>query len=450
MKRRQHSSVTITGTLAQINALLNTDGTSAVSYIDNTDNPSASTTLTLQIDDGGATGTGGAHTGTDTSTINITAVNDAPVAAITPTEYDGPPNVAINLKSNGLSVSDVDGNAGSETVTLSVTSGTLTVTTGGSGAGVAGSGTSSVTITGTTAQIDALLNTDGTSTVSFLDSLGGTKTLTLHIDDNGNTGGGNLSGQDTASMTLNRPPTGALKISGDVIETGHVLTADTSAIQDADGLGPFHYQWMTSTDFGQTFTNVGTDSSTYTVTAASAGDVFDLKITYTDGGGTLEQINSTFTPADFDAQGRIPTQTLSGPGASHTLYQWDVDDTLARESLAIHFDQTNAFDFSLIRNDDGSRVLIDPDQANTFPFANAVSSYDAQNRLDFVTLKLDNGTTFHTDYDQAGTSPWPRRSRAMMHRTGSIRCRSSWMMGTHSSPTMIRPTRSRGPGDLGL
>src|SRR6185295_12743096 len=79
------SSVTITGTIAQINALLNTDGTSTVSYSDNTDTPSASTTLTLSINDNGNTGTGGAQTGSDTATINITAVNDAPVATITPT-----------------------------------------------------------------------------------------------------------------------------------------------------------------------------------------------------------------------------------------------------------------------------------------------------------------------------------------------------------------------------
>ena len=55
------------------------------------------------------------------------------------------------------------------TVTLSVTEGTLTVTAGTSGAAVSGSGTSSVTITGTVAQINALLNTDGTSTVSYID-----------------------------------------------------------------------------------------------------------------------------------------------------------------------------------------------------------------------------------------------------------------------------------------
>ena len=49
--------MTITGTVAQINALLNTDATSTVSYIDNTDTPGASATLTLTVNDNGNTGT---------------------------------------------------------------------------------------------------------------------------------------------------------------------------------------------------------------------------------------------------------------------------------------------------------------------------------------------------------------------------------------------------------
>ena len=199
------NSVTITGTIAQINALLQTDGTSVVQYTNTNDNPSATATLTLLIHDNGNSPSGDLSA-SDTATINITAQNDAPVATITPTEYDGSPNVAISLKNNGLSVSDVDGNAGSETVTLSVTSGTLTVTAGGSGAGVAGSGTNSVTITGTITQINALLTTDSTSTVSYVDTTGGTKTLTLLIHDNGNTGGGDLSASDTASIVLDQPP----------------------------------------------------------------------------------------------------------------------------------------------------------------------------------------------------------------------------------------------------
>jgi hypothetical protein len=181
-----------------------------LTYRNTSDNPPASVTINYTFSDGNSGLQGsGATPGTATGSVfvNITPQNDAPALTITPTEYNGSPNTAIDLKNNGLSVSDVDGNAGSETVTLSVTSGTLTVTTGGSGAGVAGSGTSSVTITGTIAQINALLNTDGTSTVSYLDSVGGTKTLTLLIHDNGNTGGGDLSASDTANIILDNPPT---------------------------------------------------------------------------------------------------------------------------------------------------------------------------------------------------------------------------------------------------
>jgi hypothetical protein len=193
------SSVTITGTLAQINALLDTDGTSVVSYIDNTDTPSASTTLTLHVDDG-------ATTGTDTSIINITAVNDAPFSTITPTNYSATEQVNLSLKNNGLAVSDIDGSAGSETVTLSVAEGVLNVTAGGSGAIVNNSGTGAVTITGTAAQINALLNTDGTSTVSYIDNSdtpAANTTLTLLIHDNGNTGtGGDHSSSDTATINI--------------------------------------------------------------------------------------------------------------------------------------------------------------------------------------------------------------------------------------------------------
>ena len=87
------------------------------------------------------------------------------------------------------------------TVTLSVTEGTLTVTAGTSGAVVTSSGTSSVTITGTVAQINALLNTNATSTVTYVDNTdtpSATSTLTLSVNDNGNTGtGGNLVSTDT-------------------------------------------------------------------------------------------------------------------------------------------------------------------------------------------------------------------------------------------------------------
>ena len=122
------SSVTLTGTVAQINALLSSNATSTVSYIDNTDTPSASATLTLTVDDDGNTGTGGDLVSSDTATINITAVNDAPVATITPASYAATEQTALTLTGTGLSISDVDAGSGSMSVTLAVTEGTLNVT----------------------------------------------------------------------------------------------------------------------------------------------------------------------------------------------------------------------------------------------------------------------------------------------------------------------------------
>jgi hypothetical protein len=185
-------SVTFHGTIAQINALLNTDATSSVSYVDNSDNPAASALLTLSIDDDGNTGTGGPLTASATSTVDITAVNDAPVALIATNPYHVAPNTVLDLKHSGMSVSDVDGNNGAETVILSVTEGTLTLAAGTSGAVIdSGNGTGSVTFHGTIAQLDALLNTDGTSAVSYIDTSAhpaASVQLSLSINDGGHTG----------------------------------------------------------------------------------------------------------------------------------------------------------------------------------------------------------------------------------------------------------------------
>ena len=80
-------------------------------------------------------------------TLNGT-YNDAPGASMTTDPYTATEQTTLNLKSTGMSVSDVDSGGASETVTLSVGEGTLHVDAGTSGAGVSGDNTSSVTITG--------------------------------------------------------------------------------------------------------------------------------------------------------------------------------------------------------------------------------------------------------------------------------------------------------------
>ena len=109
------------------------------------------------MDDGGNTGSGGAQTGSDNATINITAVNDAPTATITPASYSATEQTSLTLHGTGLSIADVDAASSSVTATVSVVSGTLTAAAGSTGVTVGGSGTSSVTLTGTLTQINDLL-----------------------------------------------------------------------------------------------------------------------------------------------------------------------------------------------------------------------------------------------------------------------------------------------------
>jgi VCBS repeat-containing protein len=95
---------------------LRTDTTSTVSYIDNSDTPAASTILTLQVDDGGNTGSGGARTATTTTTIAITAANDAPVAVND--TYSGVQGSTVNGTTVLANDTDVDSAHGSLTAVL--------------------------------------------------------------------------------------------------------------------------------------------------------------------------------------------------------------------------------------------------------------------------------------------------------------------------------------------
>ena len=186
-------------TLAQWQAALQ-----AVQYSNSSDNPStAARTVSFRVNDSAA------NSNTVTSTVNVASVNDAPVATITSSTYAATEQLALALHGTGLSIADLDAGAASNIVaTLSVGEGTLTVTAGSSGVTVGGSGTGSVTLTGTVAQINALLASAGgaTGTVSYTDNLdapSASTTLTLSVNDAGNTGsGGALIGSDTATINI--------------------------------------------------------------------------------------------------------------------------------------------------------------------------------------------------------------------------------------------------------
>lgn len=189
--------------------------------------------FTFQVQDNGAIG--GSNQNTDQSpntiTFNVNEVNDAPVNTV-PATQTTPEDTPRAI--TGLSINDVDAATGNMTVTLSVTNGTLTVT--GGTASIAGSGTTSVTLTGTQAQINATL----ASNVTYVptSNFTGTSTLTMVTNDGGNTGtGGALTDTDTVTINVtpvNDAPAGT-NLTGSAIEdTPYTVTAANFGFADAN------------------------------------------------------------------------------------------------------------------------------------------------------------------------------------------------------------------------
>src|SRR3954452_8715601 len=187
------ASVQATGTLAALNAGLNNTVYAPAA------NFSGSDTVTVVTNDNGNTGTGGPLADTDTINFTISGVNDAPVItrpATTTTNEDTPVNFSGPL---AISVADVDAAGGSLSLTLGVTNGILTLS-GTTGLTVGGNGTNAVTASGNLTNLNAALN--GLLYAPNQD-FSGSDTLTIAINDNGNTGsGGPLSDSQSTSITI--------------------------------------------------------------------------------------------------------------------------------------------------------------------------------------------------------------------------------------------------------
>ncbi|MEQ1592678.1 MAG: tandem-95 repeat protein [Thiobacillaceae bacterium] len=160
----------------------------------------------------GSGGSSAFSSGTATASMTITAINDAPTSTITPASYTTNEGATLTLGGTGMSVSDVDASNATVQVTLSVTSGVIDASAGFSGVSISSSGTAAVTLSGTISQINNLLSGSMFSSLSYTSNTGAplpSDTLTMTIDDQGNTGaGGALTGSDTATIFIT-PANGA-------------------------------------------------------------------------------------------------------------------------------------------------------------------------------------------------------------------------------------------------
>ncbi|MEM7122608.1 MAG: FecR domain-containing protein [Pseudomonadota bacterium] len=118
------------------------------------------------------------------------------------------------------------------------------------------------------------------------------RVVVSYTDGNG-TAESVTSGATDPVTNVNDDPAGAVAILGDVQEDSP-LTADTSGLSDADGLGAFSYQWQALVDGVWTDIAGATDQS-FTPGDDQVGDQLRVVVSYTDGGGNAESVESDAT-----------------------------------------------------------------------------------------------------------------------------------------------------------
>ena len=118
----------------------------------------------------------------------------------------------------------------------------------------------------------------------------------------------------------NTPAEGEPRIDGSP-EVGQTLSADTTAIADADGLEEvvFQYQWLADdADIP------GATGSTYTVVSGDVGQAIRVRVTFTDDAGHEETLTSAPTTAVTAAGLQLQSATVDG-GTLTLTYSEELD-----------------------------------------------------------------------------------------------------------------------------
>ncbi|MFW6146026.1 MAG: putative Ig domain-containing protein, partial [Planctomycetota bacterium] len=308
------ASVVLTGTVANLNTALD----AGFDYAP-TEHYNGADTLTATVNDQGNTGSGGGGDVSDTVAITVNAVNDDPTVAVPAAQTVDEDGSLVFSSANGnaIAVADVDSDAGDLTVTLAVTHGTLALADVGAVTLIGGAdGTDTVTFTGTVTAVNTAI---ATITYAPDADYNGADTLTLIVNDGGNTGaggGGDIS--DTVDITVNAvndAPT--ISVDGSLVE-------DTVAVDDVAEEATFTFEAanVNAITVAETDTTTTDHSLTLTVTKGTLtlGDTTGLANLTGDGtasvsfDGTIAEINTALEglsyTGDVDAEG-AETLTLT-------------------------------------------------------------------------------------------------------------------------------------------
>ncbi|MDP1698301.1 MAG: hypothetical protein Q8L45_11060 [Xanthomonadaceae bacterium] len=317
-------------------------GATASTYVLGNADVGATITVTASYTDG----LGNAESVTSGATSAVVNVNDAPTGSVTISgtatenqtltasntlaDADGLGAISYQWRRGGVSIggatattyvlgnadvgatitvtaSYTDGHGTAEAVTSGATSAVVNVNDAATGGvSISGTATENQTLTALSTLADAdglgalsyqwLRNgailagaTASTYTLGNVD-VGGVMSLSVtYTDLHGTAEGPFTAGPTGAVVNVNDAPTGGVTITGTAQRT-QTLTADTSTLADADGLGVLSYQWR-----ADAAPIAGANASTYVVVAGDIGKVITVTVSYVDGHSTSESVTSGAT-----------------------------------------------------------------------------------------------------------------------------------------------------------
>ena len=215
-------------------------------------------------------------------------------------------------------------------------------------------------------------------TVSFTDAQGNSETLTS--DPTG-----------TVEAKPNTQATGLPTIDG-IARVGETLTADTSGIDDDDGLdnATFSYQWVRSDGSGDANIQDSTESS-HTLTGDDEGKTIKVRVSFTDAEGNSETLTSDPTGA---VEAKPNTQATGAPtiGGEARVGQMlmadtsdiDDDDGLTNVAFAYQWVRSDGSDYTEIEGATWSTYTLVPDDEGKI-IKVTVSFTDAEGNAESLT-----------------------------------------------------------------
>jgi hypothetical protein len=278
---------------------------------------------------------------TSAATAAIANVNDAPSGTVT---VDGTATEDQTLTANTSTVADADGLGSFSYQWQRSTNG------GGSWSNV---GANAATYTLGDADVDAIVRV----VVSYTDGQGTAESLT--------------SAATATIANVNDAPTGSVTIDGTATED-QTLTANTSTVADADGLGTFGYQWLRD---GQAI--VGAAAATYTAGDADVGATIGVRVTYTDAQGGSEVLAA----AAVGPVANVDDAPTGGPAIVGVAVE---DEVLSVDTSSIA-DADGLGPFSLQWLRDG--VAIDGATAGSYRLGDADSGATLSVRVDYTDAR---------------------------------------------------------------